>query len=179
MKLLTKANLYYIATTLVVFLLAGIVVYISLQDLIYEEVDELLQKQSSAFIDELTEVGGFEYISLPRDSSILIGPQMSIDKLFQPEFRDTLLYSDLEEEDVPVRQIIFPAAYEKEVHIITIRRSLIESEDLIERIIYLFSVIFLIAVLIFTAVNYFGLCRICFRELALKGEIPGVRKSSW
>jgi small subunit ribosomal protein S14 len=25
----------------------------------------------------------------------------------------------------------------------------------------------------------FGLCRICFRELALKGEIPGVRKSSW
>jgi small subunit ribosomal protein S14 len=25
----------------------------------------------------------------------------------------------------------------------------------------------------------FGLCRICFRELAAKGLIPGVRKSSW
>ena len=25
----------------------------------------------------------------------------------------------------------------------------------------------------------FGLCRICFRELALKGEIPGVTKASW
>ena len=25
----------------------------------------------------------------------------------------------------------------------------------------------------------FKLCRICFREMALKGEIPGVRKSSW
>src|SRR3954465_12717820 len=25
----------------------------------------------------------------------------------------------------------------------------------------------------------FGLCRICFRELALKGEIPGVHKASW
>ncbi|MEE8204662.1 MAG: type Z 30S ribosomal protein S14 [Dehalococcoidales bacterium] len=25
----------------------------------------------------------------------------------------------------------------------------------------------------------FGLCRICFRELALDGQIPGVRKSSW
>ena len=23
------------------------------------------------------------------------------------------------------------------------------------------------------------LCRLCFRELALKGEIPGVTKSSW
>jgi small subunit ribosomal protein S14 len=25
----------------------------------------------------------------------------------------------------------------------------------------------------------FGLCRICFREMSLKGEIPGVRKASW
>ncbi len=25
----------------------------------------------------------------------------------------------------------------------------------------------------------FGLCRICFRTLALKGQIPGVTKSSW
>ncbi len=25
----------------------------------------------------------------------------------------------------------------------------------------------------------FGLCRLCFRELALKGEIPGVQKASW
>ena len=25
----------------------------------------------------------------------------------------------------------------------------------------------------------FGLCRICFRELATRGEIPGIVKSSW
>jgi len=25
----------------------------------------------------------------------------------------------------------------------------------------------------------FGMCRICFRELALQGEIPGVVKASW
>lgn len=25
----------------------------------------------------------------------------------------------------------------------------------------------------------FGLCRICFRELATLGRIPGVKKSSW
>ncbi|MCH7996993.1 MAG: type Z 30S ribosomal protein S14 [Chloroflexi bacterium] len=27
--------------------------------------------------------------------------------------------------------------------------------------------------------RHFGLCRICFRELALQGKLPGVRKSSW
>jgi len=25
----------------------------------------------------------------------------------------------------------------------------------------------------------FGICRICFREKALQGEIPGVKKHSW
>jgi len=25
----------------------------------------------------------------------------------------------------------------------------------------------------------FGLCRICFRSLALRGQVPGVTKSSW
>ncbi|MBO0566897.1 30S ribosomal protein S14, partial [Clostridium botulinum] len=25
----------------------------------------------------------------------------------------------------------------------------------------------------------YGICRICFRELAYKGEIPGCKKASW
>ena len=28
-------------------------------------------------------------------------------------------------------------------------------------------------------IRHFGLCRLCFRELALKGQLPGVIKSSW
>jgi small subunit ribosomal protein S14 len=28
-------------------------------------------------------------------------------------------------------------------------------------------------------IRRFGLCRICFRELALEGKIPGITKSSW
>ena len=28
-------------------------------------------------------------------------------------------------------------------------------------------------------IRKFGICRICFRELASKGEIPGITKSSW
>ena len=25
----------------------------------------------------------------------------------------------------------------------------------------------------------FGICRLCFRKMALEGEIPGVKKASW
>jgi small subunit ribosomal protein S14 len=28
-------------------------------------------------------------------------------------------------------------------------------------------------------IRYFQICRICFRELAAKGEIMGLKKSSW
>ena len=28
-------------------------------------------------------------------------------------------------------------------------------------------------------IRKFGMCRICFRELAYKGQIPGVKKASW
>ncbi|MBM3947823.1 MAG: type Z 30S ribosomal protein S14 [SAR202 cluster bacterium] len=28
-------------------------------------------------------------------------------------------------------------------------------------------------------IRQFGLCRLCFREMALKGMLPGVRKASW
>ena len=28
-------------------------------------------------------------------------------------------------------------------------------------------------------IRHYGLCRICFRELALSGHIPGVTKASW
>ena len=28
-------------------------------------------------------------------------------------------------------------------------------------------------------IRRFGVCRICFREMANDGKIPGVRKSSW
>lgn len=28
-------------------------------------------------------------------------------------------------------------------------------------------------------IRKFGLCRLCFRELAHKGQLPGVKKASW
>ncbi|OGQ50018.1 MAG: 30S ribosomal protein S14 type Z [Deltaproteobacteria bacterium RIFCSPLOWO2_02_FULL_47_10] len=28
-------------------------------------------------------------------------------------------------------------------------------------------------------IRRFGMCRICFRQRALKGELPGVMKASW
>ena len=31
----------------------------------------------------------------------------------------------------------------------------------------------------YTHLRKYGICRVCFRELAYKGQIPGVKKASW
>ncbi len=31
----------------------------------------------------------------------------------------------------------------------------------------------------FSVLKKYGICRVCFRELAYRGEIPGVKKASW
>ena len=31
----------------------------------------------------------------------------------------------------------------------------------------------------YSVLKKYGICRICFRELAYNGQIPGVKKSSW
>jgi small subunit ribosomal protein S14 len=31
----------------------------------------------------------------------------------------------------------------------------------------------------YTVYRTFGLCRLCFREMAHNGEIPGITKASW
>ncbi|MDD2213436.1 type Z 30S ribosomal protein S14 [Oscillospiraceae bacterium HV4-5-C5C] len=28
-------------------------------------------------------------------------------------------------------------------------------------------------------IRKYGICRLCFRELAYKGQIPGIKKASW
>ena len=33
--------------------------------------------------------------------------------------------------------------------------------------------------LLLSVYRRFGLCRVCFRELASRGELPGVTKASW
>jgi small subunit ribosomal protein S14 len=30
-----------------------------------------------------------------------------------------------------------------------------------------------------SAYHQFGICRICFREMAHRGELPGITKASW
>jgi signal transduction histidine kinase len=157
MKLLSKATIYYLVITLIIFILAGIVVYFSLVSLIYEEVDELLEEQKKVLIEEIVASEGYESIILPNDSSIIISPTFTENHEMETEFSDVEVYSKLEDEFVPYRQLAFTYRYHDEIRQIFIRRSLFESDDLIETILLSLSTIFVIAILLFITVNYFGI----------------------
>lgn len=160
MRLLSKSSLYFVVTSLVVFLLSGIGIYFLLQAIIHEEVDEALADQKSVMLQELREVNGFEHFILPKDSCLTIGPEILGNSAVQTEFSDTMIYSILDDELLPFRQIKFPATHNNQTRIITIKWSLIESDDLVEAITFS-----LFLVLVITIVSIIGLNFLSMRKL--------------
>ncbi len=155
MKLLTKSTLYFLTTSLIVFLIGGISVYFLLQAIIKEEVDESLEDRQSALLWELDKPGGFANIVLPSDSSIKIHSSNSA--LSEPVFKDTTLYDDIENENLPYRYVKFSAVINEQQKVVTIFQPLIDEDDLVEAIIYSLSVVFAIVLIAITAMNFFGM----------------------
>ena len=78
MRILTKSSIYFIVASLVVFLISGTIIYFMLQALVYEEVDDLLTEKKKLVIKELEKHNSFERFIIPKDSSVVIGPQLNI-----------------------------------------------------------------------------------------------------
>ncbi len=153
MRLITKSSLYFIPAILLVFFLSGVFLHSFLENLIFEEVEENLAKQRTLFLQQVTQLNSFSEIPIPLDKTIEIGKET--DSIWaEPEFSDTLIYSDHDNEYVPYLQIIFNAAINNEFREIIIRQSLLESDDLIEGLIISLGAAFLIMIVVFSIINY-------------------------
>ncbi len=156
MKLLTKSSIYFIVTSLIIFLISGVAIYFMLQMVILCEVDDLLIDKKEDMLWELHQSKGFENFTIPKDSSIIIEPAKG-KKISQSIFRDTLILDMEEYEFIPFRYIQFQTSYNGENRRVTIYQSMIESDDLIEAIIYSLSIIFIITLLAIIVLNYCGM----------------------
>ena len=162
MRLLTKSLLYFISTSPIVLLLGGIVFYFQMQTIIYEEVDERLLEQKSALQTELRIVKSFDKLAVPTDGSIVISTNIdsSLINAVEPLFTDTLMYVETDNELLPFRELTFIAYSEDELRTVSIFRSLIETDDLIEVILTTLALIFLVTIILFAALNYFTMHRL-------------------
>tara|TARA_R110000796_G_scaffold252645_2_gene390177 strand:+ start:30879 stop:32150 length:1272 start_codon:yes stop_codon:yes gene_type:complete len=150
-KLLVKSGRYFIGSALAIFLVGGIVFYFTYERIIDHEISELLQYESDQWAKqlELAEV----LVLPPVNDELKIEPSESY--LPTLVYTDTLLYNVLEEEPMPFKQLTNYAMINGQSYKITVRRSLIEKEDILYMGMFSLAVLFALILLALFWVNRF------------------------
>ncbi|RAK02358.1 signal transduction histidine kinase [Larkinella arboricola] len=131
MKLLAKTNRIYLAFSLVIYLFAGLAFYQVVRFLIYKEVESRLRVERLDFEN---------YIQIHRawsDSTYFIENKIDVvpagSSVQKAEmFIDTLIRNRYDNELMPFRQLTFYTTIQGKMHRVAIRKSLIQSYQLIE-----------------------------------------------
>ncbi len=134
MKLLNKTSLIIVTVALFIFFLGGIAFYKIIQSMIIKQVDRELVNQQHNITNELA---SFQRL----DNSILITENKIEIKRMDPDFhineifKDTVLYDKREKLYVPYRLFRFHTIIRDANFKISIYRSMLEAENLIEQIV--------------------------------------------
>lgn len=140
MKLLTKTNYYYLVFTSVLLLAGAVMFYIVIRHIIKEEVGEVLEHELDQYLVKAEKDSAWLTFSKPIEFEINPSQIMGPDS-----FRDTLITSDYNGEQIPYLQLTAYRNVRGSLYQITLRESLIESEDMLLGIF--FSVLILFALL--------------------------------
>lgn len=154
MRLLTKTTLYYVLSTLGIFILGGVIFYLVLVSIIDKEIDEKLTYKKERVLQKLQNKS-----VISSDSTFAIDNNIHIssaDNLLptQELYQDTMIFNPLEGEYLPYRQLTTTQQIHGKAYVINIREPLVESESLTEGIVYSLIALFIILILVLIAVNY-------------------------
>lgn len=129
MKLLTKLSLRYILYSLVVMLFSGIAIYFILSLVINQQMDEQLTGNVQSIQNQLAEYPQTDFFD-PLAEIEKIGNNTETTFL-----SDTLIFNEKENELEEYRQIISIKKIGETYYKITVRKSKIESEDLLATLV--------------------------------------------
>ncbi len=159
MKLLNKTGLIIVTMALFIFLFGGISFYKIIQLMIIKQVDHELINQRYNIVNELKNYKKLNDSYLITENMINIEPVES-DYHIGQMFKDTVLYNKKEKLYAPYRLLRFNSIVEGNNFRITIFRSMLEAENLIEQIV--FAMTLMLIALIFAM---FFLNRYFFQKL--------------
>ncbi len=150
MKLLSLTNRYYISSILVIFIVGSIVSFQILKSTINREFNEKLFAERDQFIYEWHTYDGLREVLY-----LNIGDQIEVQSVdHRPEIeetlKDTVMFGAYEKKDLSFRKLRFADELNGQYYIITITKSLLPNEDLIQGIGEI--MLFLITALIITLV---------------------------
>jgi signal transduction histidine kinase len=150
MKLLAKTSLIYLLTTLLVFVIGGLVFYYNLRKIVDEETTERLYTEKSQVEDFVK-----AHDTIPGNSFTsedFLAFQKS-EKTIPQKITDTTFFSKEEGEDLPFRQLSFSINAKGNNYSVLISKNLFETDDLVEAILTSFSVIIAVLLVVILTVN--------------------------
>ncbi len=151
MKLLKKVILYFIISSVFIFILGSVSAYFVLKALIAEEVDETLISEKNRIVKQLEQSAE----SIPNWRTIHLEVRRIGGSFAEKEIlNDTLIYTKDTGEFIPLRQLHFYTRIKDKNYRITLRRSLIEKEDLVAGVTGLMIGIFIATILLLNLINY-------------------------
>ena len=132
MKLLARTNRYYIFFSIITYFIVAVSFYGVLEYMIYNEVDHRLIVESKDFEHFVQTQGYWEESCYFVEDKISLKPY-SANPGFKPFFKDTLLHNRYDQVNpVPFREYNFLHNIAGDVYKVSIRKSLIESKQLIQ-----------------------------------------------
>ena len=131
MKLLAKTNRIYLAFSLAIYLFAGLAFYQVVRILIYNEVETRLKVEKRDFEAYLKQHKAWSDTTYFVENKIDVVPVGRQTRLSET-FIDTLIQNRYDNELMPFRQLTFYVPIKGVMHQVSIRKSLIQSYQLIE-----------------------------------------------
>lgn len=135
MKLLTRTTVTYVSVTIAVFALGSWLFYSFLNDLVLEEATESLEMKKEMIIEIL------ETDSVITETPLADDVKITASVPFKEYMSDTMMYDSLMGETLPFRVIHFPVEMNDDIFRVSIRKPLLESDDLQEGMISSFLIV--------------------------------------
>ena len=150
MKLLNKTSIYYLLFAVPVFAVCSIVLYLFVSSQILDNLDESLWKEKIKVEQKLKTGKSIDDL----DDAISLKPT-SLKSIEGETMSDTTMYDSIEEEFLPYRTLKNIVSDGKSNYLFTVRKSSMESDDLIESIIYPILLLFIVLLAGFFAINWY------------------------
>lgn len=155
MKLLTLTNRYYLISILLITLIGSVVAYEILIRIINKQFDDKLLAEKEQFIYELHNYDNLnEILYLNIGDRIVVAPRDEDPKIIAV-LQDTVMFDDYAGKNLNFRSIKFSDQVHGQFYIITITKSLLPTEGLIEGIGEIMIILIVSMVLVLLFVNRF------------------------
>ena len=130
MKLLTITNRFNLASNLIFLSIAGLILFLLLRHHLKQELDEELNTEKIHITNALQSMDSI------LDPTLIIGDNLIVKKtsgtsVAETVLFDTLMFDNVENEIIPFRAILFSAKSKSVKYDILIKKSEIETSDLV------------------------------------------------